>query len=63
MGLVQVSPPGPDGVCSLGIGVDYAADAVRHSRVLIGEINRRMPVTTGTAGIPIDRFAAVVGWT
>ncbi len=60
VGLVQVSPPGPDGVCSLGIGVDYAADAVRHSRVLIGEINRRMPVTTGTAGIPIDRFAAVV---
>uniref|UniRef100_UPI0015F09AAA acetyl-CoA hydrolase/transferase family protein n=1 Tax=Pseudonocardia pini TaxID=2758030 RepID=UPI0015F09AAA len=60
VGLVQVSPPGPDGVCSLGIGVDYAADAVRHSRILIGEINHRMPATTGTPGIPLDRFAATV---
>jgi acyl-CoA hydrolase len=60
VGLVQVSPPGPDGVCSFGIGVDYAADAVRHSRVLIGEINHRMPATTGTPGIPIDRFAATI---
>jgi acyl-CoA hydrolase len=60
VGLVQVSPPGPDGLCSLGIGVDYAADAVRHSRVLIGEVNHRMPVTTGTEGIPLNRFAAVV---
>ncbi|BBG02762.1 MULTISPECIES: acetyl-CoA hydrolase/transferase family protein [Pseudonocardia] len=60
VGLVQVSPPGPDGVCSLGIGVDYAGDAVRHSRILIGEINHRMPVTTGTPGIPVERFAATI---
>jgi acyl-CoA hydrolase len=60
VGLVQVAPPGPDGRCSLGIGADYAADALRHSRVLIGEVNHRMPVTTGTPGIPLDRFAAVV---
>jgi acyl-CoA hydrolase len=60
VGLVQVAPPGPDGVCSLGIGVDYAADAVRHSRVLIGEVNHRMPATVGTPGIPLDRFAATL---
>ena len=60
VGLVQVSPPGPDGVCSLGIGVDYAGDAVPHSRVLIGEINHRMPATTGNPGIPFDRFAATI---
>ncbi|MEU7810949.1 acetyl-CoA hydrolase/transferase C-terminal domain-containing protein [Pseudonocardia sp. NPDC049154] len=60
VGLVQVSPPGPDGVCSLGIGVDYAGDAVRHSRVLIGEVNHRMPPSTGTPGIPMDRFAATI---
>ncbi|MCE0761946.1 4-hydroxybutyrate CoA-transferase [Pseudonocardia kujensis] len=60
VGLVQVSPPGPDGVCSLGIGVDYAGDAVRHSRILVGEINHRMPATTGTPGIPLDRFAATI---
>ncbi|GAA3237333.1 acetyl-CoA hydrolase/transferase C-terminal domain-containing protein [Pseudonocardia petroleophila] len=60
VGLVQVAPPGPDGTCSLGIGVDYAADAARWSRTLIAEINHRMPVTAGTPGIPLDRFAAVV---
>jgi acyl-CoA hydrolase len=60
VGLVQVSPPGRDGVCSFGIGVDYAADAVRHSRVLIAEINSRMPATVGTPGIPLERFAATI---
>ena len=60
VGLVQVAPPGPDGRCSLGIGADYAADAVRHSRTLLAEINHRMPATTGTEGIPPERFVAVV---
>jgi acyl-CoA hydrolase len=60
IGLVQVAPPGPDGVCSFGIGVDYAADAARHSRTLIAEINRGMPATVGTQGIPLSRFAAVL---
>jgi acyl-CoA hydrolase len=60
VGLVQVAPPGPDGRCSLGIGVDYVADALRHSRTLIAEINHRMPVTTGTDGIALERFDAVV---
>ncbi|WP_214364819.1 acetyl-CoA hydrolase/transferase family protein [Pseudonocardia sp. H11422] len=60
VGLVQVSPPDAEGRCSLGIGADYAADAVRHSRVLIAEINHRMPRTTGTPGIPLASFAATV---
>ncbi|MDN5861531.1 MAG: 4-hydroxybutyrate CoA-transferase [Pseudonocardia sp.] len=60
VGLVQVSPPGPDGMCSLGIGADYAADAIQHTRVLIGEINHRMPVTTGTPGVELGRFAATI---
>lgn len=60
VGLLQVSPPGPDGLCSLGIGADYAADALRHTPVLIAEINHRMPVTRGTPGIPVARFAATI---
>ena len=59
IGLVQVSPPGPDGLCSVGIGADYSPDAARHSRTLIAEINHQMPATRGTPGIPLDRFAAV----
>jgi acyl-CoA hydrolase len=60
VGFVQVSPPDADGTCSLGIGVDYAADAITHTPVLIAEINHRMPSTKGTPRIPMSRFAAVV---
>lgn len=60
VGLVQVSPPDADGLVSLGIGVDYTADAMAHAPVLIAEVNERMPRTRGTNGIPLERFAAVV---
>jgi acyl-CoA hydrolase len=60
VGLVQVSPPDADGMCSLGVGVDYVADAIPHTPVLIAEINAQMPATRGTAQIPISRFAATI---
>lgn len=60
VGFVQVSPPDAEGTCSLGIGVDYIADAIAHTPVLIAEVNRRMPPTTGTPRLPLSRFAAVV---
>jgi acyl-CoA hydrolase len=60
VGLAQVSPPDADGMCSLGVGVDYVADAVAHTPVLIAEINRRMPRTRGSARIPLSRFAATI---
>jgi acyl-CoA hydrolase len=60
VGLVQVSPPDADGMCSLGVGVDYVADAIPHTPVLIAEINAQMPATRGTARIPVDRFAATI---
>jgi acyl-CoA hydrolase len=59
-GLVQVSPPDRDGTVSLGIGVEYVADALPHTPVLIAEINRRMPPTRGTARLPLSAFAATV---
>lgn len=60
VGLLQVSPPDERGEVSLGIGVEYAADAVPHSRTLIAEINHRMPCTAGSPRLPLERFAAVV---
>jgi acyl-CoA hydrolase len=60
IGLVQVAPPDNDGRVSLGIGVEYVADAIGHTNVLVAEINHRMPRTTGTARIPLDAFAATV---
>jgi acyl-CoA hydrolase len=60
VGLIQVSPPNADGMCSLGVGVDYVADAIAHTPVLIAEINTQMPKTQGTAPIPIGRFSATI---
>ena len=60
VGLVQVSPPDRDGRCSLGVGVDYVADAVPHTPVLIAEINAQMPATIGSEPIPLDRFTATI---
>jgi acyl-CoA hydrolase len=60
VGLVQVSLPDENGLCSLGIGVDYVADAIPHTPVLLAEMNAQMPVTVGTRRIPVEAFAATV---
>jgi acyl-CoA hydrolase len=40
--------------------VEYIADALRHTRTLIAEINHRMPRTVGTDRLPLSAFAATV---
>lgn len=60
VGLVQVSVPGPDGTVTLGTGVEYVADALRHTRTLIAEINHQMPATVGGPRLPLSAFAAVI---
>jgi acyl-CoA hydrolase len=60
VGLLQVSAPDPTGMVSLGIGVEYVADAVPHTRTLIAEINHQMPATRGAPRLPLSAFAATV---
>jgi acyl-CoA hydrolase len=60
VGLLQVSPPDERGMVSLGVGVEYIADALEHTPVLIAEVNQRMPRTRGSAELPMDRFAATI---
>ena len=59
-GLLQVSPPDVDGMCSLGIGVDYMADAAEYTSYLFAEINAQMPVLPGSPRIPLSRFTATI---
>jgi acyl-CoA hydrolase len=60
VGLLQVSVPDANGLVSLGIGVEYVADALLHTRTLIAEINRQMPATEGSPRLPLSTFAATV---
>ncbi len=51
--LIQVAPPGPDGICSLGLSVDCALAAAQNARLVIAQVNSRVPRTFGP-GIPSD---------
>ncbi|MNJ98991.1 Propionyl-CoA:succinate CoA transferase [compost metagenome] len=58
--LVQVSPPDKHGYCSLGTSVDIAKAAVDTAKIVIAQVNERMPRTHGESFIHIDKLAALV---
>jgi acetyl-CoA hydrolase len=58
--LIQVSPPDADGWCSLGVIADYIHPAIRHARVVLAEINDRVPVVGGDTRVHIDRITASI---
>ncbi len=58
--LVQLSPPDKHGVCSLGTSCDTARAAVDSARIVIAEVNERMPRTHGNTALPLSRVAAFV---
>ncbi|GAB4206915.1 MAG: acetyl-CoA hydrolase/transferase C-terminal domain-containing protein [Sandaracinaceae bacterium] len=54
--LVQVSPPNRHGYCRLGVSVSAARSAVDHARIVIAEINRRVPRTDGHTAIHVSKI-------
>jgi acyl-CoA hydrolase/GNAT superfamily N-acetyltransferase len=58
--LVQVSLPDADGFSSLGVSVDVVRAAVDSARVVLAEVNPRMPRTRGDTRIDLRRCAALV---
>lgn len=58
--LIQVPPADEEGFHSLGVSVDYLADAVRVARVVLAEVNDQCPVTAGPVRIHRSRLAATV---
>jgi len=57
--LIQVSPPDGDGFCSFGVSVDVVKSAAKCARVVIAQINPKMPRTCGDTRIStkqIDYF-------
>lgn len=43
--LVMVTPPDENGMCSLGVSVDYTLEAVRQAKLVIAQVNPQMPWT------------------
>ena len=58
--LIQVSPPDKHGYCSLGTSVDIAKAAVDTAKVIIAQVNPRMPRTHGDGFLHTSRFDAMV---
>lgn len=52
--LIQVSPPDSKGYCSLGVSVDATRAAVEKSKMVIAQVNSRMPRTHGDSFIHIN---------
>jgi len=58
--LVQVSPPNARGEYSMGLAVDYLPPAIETARVLIGEVNDRVPWTNTEKRLHKDDFDLLI---
>jgi acyl-CoA hydrolase len=58
--LIQVSPPDAHGFCSFGVGVETTLSAARHAKMVIAQVNEKMPRTYGDSFIHVNNLDAVV---
>lgn len=58
--LITVSPPDIHGCCSLGVSVDISLAAVQQAKIVVAQINHRMPRTHGDGFIHISKINYLV---
>lgn len=58
--IVTISPPDNHGYCTLGTSVDVARSAVDHAKIIIAQVNPRMPRTHGDGMIHISKIDKLV---
>ena len=58
--LIHVSPPDEHGFCSFGIEVGVTKPAAEGAKVVIAEVNQRMPRTLGDSFIHISKLTHIV---
>lgn len=58
--FLQVSPPDAEGMCSLGVSVDYALAMIDTARTRVAEVNPHMPNIGGAARVSFDVFDVAV---
>ncbi|KAJ8942764.1 hypothetical protein NQ314_009975 [Rhamnusium bicolor] len=54
--IIQVSPPDEHGYCSLGTSVDCVRAGMTHSKIIVAQINPRLPRTFGDGIIHISHI-------
>jgi len=58
--LIQVSPPDEHGFCSFGVEVGVTKTAAETAKVVIAEVNDRMPRTLGDSFIHVSKLTHIV---
>lgn len=58
--VVQVSPPDATGRHSLGLDASYVGAAIEHARLVVAEVDTRVPWTAGHDPVPGDRLDLVL---
>jgi acyl-CoA hydrolase/GNAT superfamily N-acetyltransferase len=58
--LVQVSPPDKFGYCSLGVSVDITRSGLENAKMVIAQVNPRMPRTFGDSFVHVDELDFLV---
>jgi acyl-CoA hydrolase len=58
--LIHVSPPDAHGYCSLGTSVDIAKAAVETAKIVIAQVNPKMPRTHGDGFVHLRKIHALV---
>ena len=58
--LIHVSPPDEHGFCSYGVGVDTTKTAAEHARIVIAQVNPKMPRTLGDSFIHVNKIHRIV---
>jgi 4-hydroxybutyrate CoA-transferase len=58
--LIQVSPPDEHGFCSFGVEVGVTKTAAETARIVIAEVNDRMPRTLGDSFIHVSKLTHIV---
>jgi acetyl-CoA hydrolase len=58
--LIQVSPPDDHGFCSFGVEVGVTKPAAQAAKLIIAELNPRMPRTLGDSFIHISKLNVIV---
>ncbi len=58
--FIQVTPPTETGYVSLGVSVDVARQAIEKARLVVGEVNGKVPYTYGDTFLHVDEFDLLV---